>query len=359
MVRARFANSHLHWTALLFSHAEDPDPTEEELAALATGGGVASAGAGGASGDADDGEITADQATAQSLKCDDCGRILRDASAAEMHAIKTSHQNFSESTEAIKPLTPEEKAAKLAALQERLAAKREEKRLLEIQENKQREKVRRVTGKEMTDLKEKHKDIEMKKALDAKKKEKEDDRKAKERIKALLEADKQERLRKVGVRMWRSMRLSRLLRKIMRAKKRGGYRKLVVYCFLVYLHKAEEKKLAAQGLAPAAIASPPPVRSEPSQPVVQKDYTEARLQRSHIFSADSAFSLQIRVPDGPPITHTFSANDTLQAVYDLVAQRSAGNLRLMQTFPRKVLDDRGKTLKELNLVPSASLVAQI
>lgn len=39
----------------------------------------------------DDGEIT--QETAQSLKCDDCGKLLRDATAAEMHAIKTQHTN--------------------------------------------------------------------------------------------------------------------------------------------------------------------------------------------------------------------------------------------------------------------------
>ncbi len=61
----------------------------------------------------DDGEITADQQTAQSLKCDDCGKLLRDAAAAEVHATKTTHQNFSESTLAIKPLTAEEKALKL------------------------------------------------------------------------------------------------------------------------------------------------------------------------------------------------------------------------------------------------------
>ncbi len=50
-----------------------------------------------------------------------------DSAAAEFHAVKTQHQNFSESTAAIKPLTEEEKKAKLAELKERLAKKREEK----------------------------------------------------------------------------------------------------------------------------------------------------------------------------------------------------------------------------------------
>jgi hypothetical protein len=56
---------------------------------------------------ADDGEIDANSAstTANSLKCDDCGRFFRNADAAQMHAEKSGHQNFSESTEKIKPLT--------------------------------------------------------------------------------------------------------------------------------------------------------------------------------------------------------------------------------------------------------------
>ncbi len=59
-----------------------------------------------------------------SLKCDDCGKLLRDHAAAEFHASKTEHQNFSESTEVLKPLTAEEKAAKLQELKEKLAVKR-------------------------------------------------------------------------------------------------------------------------------------------------------------------------------------------------------------------------------------------
>ena len=57
-----------------------------------------------------------------------------------MHAIKTSHQNFSESTQAIKPLTEEEKKQKLEELKQRMALKREEKRLAEIGEQKEKEK---------------------------------------------------------------------------------------------------------------------------------------------------------------------------------------------------------------------------
>lgn len=61
---------------------------------------------------------------ANSLQCDICGVKLRDTSAAQIHAEKTEHQAFSESTEEIKSLTEEEKKAKLQELREKLAAKR-------------------------------------------------------------------------------------------------------------------------------------------------------------------------------------------------------------------------------------------
>jgi hypothetical protein len=48
---------------------------------------------------------TAAEASANSLKCDDCGRLLRDTTAAQAHAMRTGHANFSQSTEEIKPLT--------------------------------------------------------------------------------------------------------------------------------------------------------------------------------------------------------------------------------------------------------------
>ncbi|KAJ3291726.1 hypothetical protein HK104_005864 [Borealophlyctis nickersoniae] len=304
----------------LLAHVDDPDPTEEELAAAGSGqalgaSGSETAGSGGLAQQAlDDGEITADQVTPQSLKCDDCGRLLRDAAAAEAHAIKTSHVNFSESTQVIKPLTAEEKAQKLKELQARLALKREEKRLAEIEEQKKAEKVRRITGKEMTELKEKHADAEMKKALDAKKREKEEDRIAKAKIKAQIEADKLERQR-----------------------------------------KAEQRKREAQGLplepSPAPKKTAAPAGPPAGQSAVAKNYDETRLQ--------------IRVPSGPPIVHSFPSQSTLESVYKFISEQraAAGDLspfKLLQTFPRKLLDgaERSKTLKELDLVPSAVLVLQ-
>ncbi|KAJ3050310.1 hypothetical protein HK097_008720 [Rhizophlyctis rosea] len=290
----------------LFAHADDPEPTEEEmLAEVARGGSSSGGGSGSASGggDADDGEITEAQANAQSLKCDDCGRMFRDGTAAEAHAIKTQHVNFSESTQAIKPLTAEEKAAKLAELQERLKLKREEKRLAEIEDQKKAEKVRRATGREMTEIKEKHAEQEMKKALEAKKREKEEERIAKAKIQAQIAADKAERQRKL-----------------------------------------DERKRQAQGVPEPA---PAPTKPFAAPSVSAANYDEARIQ--------------VRIPDGAPITQNFPSDAKLEAVYEFLAQQRPGTtFKLVQTFPRKVLDgaERSKTLKELGLVPSAALVLQ-
>ncbi|KAJ3415688.1 hypothetical protein HDV05_004366 [Chytridiales sp. JEL 0842] len=283
----------------LFAHADEADDAMDVEPS-------ASESADGASGDAgaeDNGEITEDQRTAQSLRCDDCGRLLRDATAAEMHAVKTQHQNFSESTEAIKPLTEEEKQAKLAELRARMAQRKEEKRLAEIAEQKEKEKIRRKAGKEIVELKEKQKELEMQKALEMKRREKEEDRLAKAKIKAQIEADKKARA-----------------------------------------EKFEKEKLERQGLA--ATPSPPPVRAAqaPAAPAAAKDYTEARIQ--------------FRTATGT-LTHTFKADDTLEAVYTYVASQTGhSNFKILQTFPRKVLEERGKSLRDLGLVPSAALVVQ-
>ena len=99
----------------LFAHADEADPMPDESA------------------QDDDTSIDNDAAPAkndaasQSLKCDDCGKVLRDVAAAELHAVSSGHQSFSESVEAIVPLTPAEKSAKLEEIIVRLAVKRTER----------------------------------------------------------------------------------------------------------------------------------------------------------------------------------------------------------------------------------------
>ena len=131
--------------------------------------------------------------TANSLRCDDCQKLLKDSTMAEYHASKTGHVNFSESTLAIKPLTPEEKAQKLLQLQERIKQRKLEKELAEKDEMKNREKVKRATQAEINALREKHELMEMNKQVELKKREKEEDRLYKEKIRKQLEQDKLER----------------------------------------------------------------------------------------------------------------------------------------------------------------------
>lgn len=276
----------------LFAHADDPDDmplTEDDVATS----------------EQDNGEITADQATAASLKCDDCGRLLRDATAAEGHAVKTGHQNFSESTESVKPLTEEEKKQKLQQLHQKLAARKEEKRLQEIEEEKNKEKVRRKTGQEIVELQEKHKELEMKKALEEKKREKEADKIAKEQIKRQIEQDKRDRAARM-----------------------------------------EKERLERQGLSsPAAIPKSNVVAANSS---TTKNYSEARIQ--------------FRLSSGGVLTQTFGASETLSTVAAYLSAQTGkpqSAFKIMTTFPRKVLDDMSASLKDLQLVPSAALAVQI
>ncbi|KAL9539608.1 hypothetical protein PS6_011132 [Mucor atramentarius] len=284
----------------ILAHPEVSDEPEEEIIppqAL----GTASSATPETTNAQEEGEIQDGEQTAQSLICNDCQKLFRDATGAERHATFTGHQNFAESTEPIKPLTDEEKKEKLAELKARMAAKRAAREQQEIEERKQSEKIRRKAGQEMTNAKEAMEAKEMKKALDMKKREKEQEKIAKAKIKAQIEQDKKERAAK---------------------------------------REAAKQAHQAQAQAEAVAAS-----SAPAQPAIKKEYNEARIQ--------------IRAPGSGPITHTFDANATLSSVFDYLQSQGLVNaFTLSTTFPRKTFnaEDQQKTLKELNLVPSAALV---
>lgn len=50
----------------------------------------------------------------ESIQCSTCDKRFRDMDMAMYHADKSGHEDFSESTEAIQPLSPEEKEKRLA-----------------------------------------------------------------------------------------------------------------------------------------------------------------------------------------------------------------------------------------------------
>jgi len=100
-----------------------------------------------------------------SLKCDECGKLLKDADAATAHAMRTNHSSFSECTDVIKPLTTEEREEMKKKIQERIVARRKEQQIADEQKALEMEKKRIIDGKTLSDLKQKREEEEMKKLL--------------------------------------------------------------------------------------------------------------------------------------------------------------------------------------------------
>ncbi|CAB3222635.1 unnamed protein product [Arctia plantaginis] len=240
-------------------------------------------------------------AEVKSFKCDECGKLLKNQDEMEYHAAKTDHKSFSESTEEKKPLTEEEKQAQLALLEERMKQKRKEREEREKAEALERERVRIKSGKEMQDARLRLQEQEMQKLVEQRRREKVEDMMARNRVRAQIEADKQAR------------------------------------------------KLAAGGQPPAAAApapAPPPITNNPGPKVT---YEQARIQ--------------IRLPDGKTLSHTFAAKEQLAAVrlyLQINAQEFAeeDGFKLMTTFPKKIFttEDYDKPLDLLGLVPSAVII---
>ena len=134
----------------------------------------------------------------QSYKCNDCGKVLSNMANLELHANKTGHSDFEESTEAVVPLTEEEKKAKIAEIKELLRLKRAEREESEKVDDVTREKQRRNMGKEMAKTREQMEIEARKREALVRKREKEAFRKERERLRAELAKDKAERAARGG-----------------------------------------------------------------------------------------------------------------------------------------------------------------
>jgi len=126
-----------------------------------------------------------------------CGKILRDASAVELHAHRTGHENFAESTDEIKPLTEEEKKEQLAKLKEIMKQKRAIKDVQEKEENVTKEKDRRKQGREGKEIQSKFQEQQHLKELEKQKKQKEEEKQHRERVRAQIEQDKRDKKAKL------------------------------------------------------------------------------------------------------------------------------------------------------------------
>lgn len=239
-------------------------------------------------------------AEAKSLKCNECNKLFKSVVEVEYHAAKSGHSDFSESTEEKKPLTEEEKKEQLRLLEEKMKQKRAEREEKEKAEQREREKRRIQSGKEMAAIKEKMRDDEAKKLVEQRRREKVEDEKARTRVRAQIEADK------------------------------------------------EARRAKAAGTTLSAVPTPTPVSTPVVPATPQKDYPETRLQ--------------IRLPNGQSITNTFGCKEQLSAVRLYIEMnRSDGNsgpFTIMTNFPKKVFsaEEYEMPLDTLGLVPSAVLI---
>mmetsp|Transcript_21228 Transcript_21228/g.44652 ORF Transcript_21228/g.44652 Transcript_21228/m.44652 type:complete len:560 (+) Transcript_21228:224-1903(+) len=136
--------------------------------------------------------------TVRSYKCIESGKIFSSLADLELHANRTGHTDFEESTEAVKPRTAEEKAAKILELKELLKAKRAEREEAEKVDHTEREKQRRFMGKEMAQTREQMEKEQRRREAQARKREKMEQKRERERIRAELEKDKRERMANKG-----------------------------------------------------------------------------------------------------------------------------------------------------------------
>ncbi|OCF60965.1 DNA-binding protein [Kwoniella mangroviensis CBS 10435] len=257
------------------------------------------------SGAVDDSDLVA-----KSIKCSECGKVFRSTANAELHAEKSGHDQFEESTDEIKPLTEEEKKAKLAELREKLAIKRAAQAKVDAKDNKANEALRRKAGQDSGKIKEEMQAKELQKQAEQKRRKKLEDQRAKAAIKAQIEADKRERAEKA----------------------------------------AREKALRA-GTSTGTQTPPAPVAvAKPAAGVSSSDNPQTRLQ------------VRLSV-GGQPLTKTFPSDNTLIDVAEWVASENLAynvdTVTFASTFPRKTYtrDDMKKTLKENGLTPSAVLMA--
>ncbi|KAI5449779.1 hypothetical protein NCC49_004069 [Naganishia albida] len=284
---------------------EDEDDNEALKAHIAKmkAGGDASAGNG--------------EQLARSVKCSECGKIFKNADLVSFHAEKSGHSSFEESTEEYVPLTEEQRKQKLDELRAKLAEKRAKQALVNVEENKANEKLRRKAGQDSIAIKQALERKEMEKDLAAKKKEKLEDARARAAIKAQIEADKQKRAEKA----------------------------------------ARDKAIREGQPVPDSSSSTPQVgtgaakaASAVGSGMKGKDFPETRLQ--------------VRLSTGgAPLVKSFKSDAPLSEVAEWIASEDlkydAASVKLSTTFPRKTFvgADMAKSLRENGLTPSAVLMA--
>jgi len=208
------------------------------------------------------------------------------------------------------PLTEEEKLEQKRKMEEQIKEKEEQKRKIEEkikqrrqereerekQEALEREKRRMLEGKDMSEARRKHDELEAKKIVDERKRQKADDKAAKAKVLAQIEADK--------------------------ARRRG------------------EKPVEVRDVPKPAVTSPvkPPAR----------DYNETRLQMR--LPDGSALVETFKAKEPLSAVRLYIETNRTDGL--------SGNFTMQTTFPRRVFteEDMEAPLSILDLVPSAVIM---
>ncbi|XP_053980640.1 UBX domain-containing protein 1 [Hylaeus anthracinus] len=282
----------------LLAHTDDAEPSPEQTTAESAPTSIAQTPAEDSSASAS-GQVSTTE-LAKSMKCDICGKLFKNNLEVEFHATKSGHDQFSESTEEKKPLSEDEKKEQLRILSEKLRQKNKEREEQERIDTFARERDRIRVGKEMAQARKKWEELETKKMMDQRRQEKEDEKLARQRVKAQIEADK--------------------------AARRA---------------RANNEEVPKEPVTPSVVTSPTALH--------RKDYSETKLQ--------------IRLTNGQTLTQSFGSKEQLSAVRLFVEMNrsdDSGPFCLMTNFPKKIFteDDYDTPLDVLGLVPSSVIIVK-
>ncbi|KAM9805040.1 UBX domain-containing protein 4 [Neosynchiropus ocellatus] len=202
--------------------------------------------------------------------------------------------------------TQEHMDAKVERLTKKLEERRERRKKEEEENEIEKEMERRKMGKDMQDFKRKQEEMKTKQLLEERLKEKAEEKAARERVKQQIELDRADRAAR-------------------------------------FARNQEEKHAAKQAQLQARQAE-----------------EQARREMS-VRERSVIARIQFRLPDGSSFTNKFQSSSKLLEARQFAAQEVGnryGNFTLATMFPRREFtgEDLDKTLLELELAPSASIV---
>ena len=236
----------------------------------------------------------------RSIICTECQKLFKSIDEANLHAERTGHESFNESTDEILPLSEEEKKERLKQLQEKLKQRREEREAQEMRDKVSSLKIQRESHRKMMEASKLNEEKEMQKIVEQRQRDKQEALNAKQRVLEQIEADKRERQSK----------------------------------FASSLSSTQTTEVPAQSL------------QQQQQPIP----TTFTGNTTHI---------RIRFKDGSTLSESFEADQKLCKVIEFIEKnKSISKFKLVLPFPRKELKEKNKTLRELLLVPSANLLVE-